>query len=224
MPKWLLLIAIAPSQLGPSPVGRPSRRGLLHPPLTRLLLFSFLWLVISYGIRSVATSTSLNGPVQTWLDAIVLPAILFVACERYCLLGADRIRRLAGALMIAGGVLGAIGIAERIFGFELASVTGGSVRFDAVIDQTRISGPYPVPEPYALTLIVCFAATLYWVHFAPAMKQLGVGSCACRHRSDSDWPRSLPGRMDRRAPRRNRVARFSPRPVRPNVRSGGSRG
>jgi O-antigen ligase len=65
--------------------------------------------------------------------------------------------------MIAGGVLGAIGIAERIAGFELATLSGGSVRFDANIDATRISGPYPAPEPYVLSLAICFAATLYWI-------------------------------------------------------------
>jgi O-antigen ligase len=128
-----------------------------------LLLFALLWLVLSYGVRSFATSASFTVPIRTWLDAIVLPTILFIACERYCSVGTERIRRLAGALMIAGGVLGAIGIAERIWGFELATLTGGTVRFDANIDQTRISGPYPAPEPYALSLVVCFAATLYWV-------------------------------------------------------------
>jgi O-antigen ligase len=128
-----------------------------------LLFFALLWLVVSYGLRAFATSASISGPARTWLDAIVLSAILFVACERYCLSGSGRARRLAGALMIAGGVLGAIGIAERIWGFELATVTGGGVRFDQAIDQTRISGPYPAPEPYVLSLIVCFAATLYWI-------------------------------------------------------------
>ena len=140
-----------------------NKRRIGRTPVTRLLLFALLWLVVSYGLRSFATSTSLSGPMKAWLDAIVLPAILFVACERYCLPGSDRARRLACALMVAGGILGAIGIAERIWGFELASVTGGTVRFDAAIDQTRVSGPYPAPEPYALTLIVCFAATLYWI-------------------------------------------------------------
>jgi O-antigen ligase len=140
-----------------------NRRRVERTPVTRLLLFALLWLVVAFGLRSFATSASLSGPVKTWLDAIVLPTILFVACERYCLPGADRARRLAGALMVAGGILGAVGVAERIWGFELATVTGGSVRFDAVIDQTRVSGPYPAPEPYALSLIVCFAATLYWI-------------------------------------------------------------
>jgi hypothetical protein len=140
-----------------------NRRHIERSRITRLLLFSLLWLVASYGLRALATSATINGPIKTWLDAIVLPAILFVACERYCLPSADRARRLAGALMVAGGILGAIGIAERIWGFELATVTGGTVRFDSAIDQTRVSGPYPAPEPYALSLIVCFAATLYWI-------------------------------------------------------------
>jgi O-antigen ligase len=140
-----------------------NRRHIERSRVTRLLLFALLWLAVSYGLRALATSATINGPVKTWLDAIVLPAILFVACERYCLPSADRARRLTGALMVAGGILGAIGVAERIWGFELATVTGGTVRFDAVIDQTRVSGPYPAPEPYALSLIVCFAATLYWI-------------------------------------------------------------
>jgi O-antigen ligase len=140
-----------------------NRRRIPRTAATRLVIFALLLLVVSFGLRSATTSISLDGPLRRWVDAIVLPTILFVACERYCLLGADRVRRLAGSLMIAGGVLGAIGIAERIWGFELATLTGGSVRFDANLDATRISGPYPAPEPYALSLAICFAATLYWI-------------------------------------------------------------
>lgn len=140
-----------------------NRRRIERTPVTRLLLFALLWLAASYGLRALITSTSLGGPARTWLDAIVLPIILFVACERYCLPGPGRARRLSAALMIAGGILGAIGVAQRIWGFELATITGGTVRFDAAIDQTRVSGPYSAPEPYALSLIICFAATLYWI-------------------------------------------------------------
>jgi O-antigen ligase len=147
---------------------------------TRLVVFALLWLVVSFGLRSATTSVNLDGPFRVWVDAIVLPAILFVACERYCLAGADRVRRLAGSLMIAGGVLGAIGIAERIAGFELATLTGGSVRFDADIDVTRISGPYPAPEPYVLSLAICFAATLYWMLTRKRGSRLG-------------WPLALAG-------------------------------
>jgi O-antigen ligase len=132
-------------------------------PVTRTLLFALLWLVVSFGVRSIATEAVAGGPVAVWVNAILLPTILFVACERYCLAGRTRVQRLAAALMIAGGILGAIGVAQRIWGFELATLTGGSARFDAAVDQTRVSGPYPAPEPYALSLIICFAATLYWI-------------------------------------------------------------
>jgi O-antigen ligase len=138
-------------------------RRVVRTPATRFLAFALLWLVVSYGLRAYATSTSLSGPVEIWVDAILLPAVLFVACERYALGGFGNARRLARALMFGGAILGAIGVAERIWGFELATVAGGSVRFDEGIDITRISGPYPAPEPYALTLAVCFAASLYWL-------------------------------------------------------------
>jgi O-antigen ligase len=140
-----------------------NHRRIPRTAATRLLSFALLWLVVCYGLRAATTTLSLNGPIKIWVDAILLPAILFVACERYCLLGADRFRRLAASMMIAGGVLGAIGIAERVAGFELATLTGGSARFDAAIDTTRVSGPYPAPEPYVLSLSICFAATLYWL-------------------------------------------------------------
>ena len=139
------------------------RRRIERSPATRMLFFALLLLVTSFGLRALATETTTGGPVATWVNAIVLPVILFVACERYCLAGGGRTQRIAASLMIAGGVLGALGVAQRIWGFEFATLTGGAVRFDAVVDETRVSGPYPAPEPYALSLIVCFAATLYWI-------------------------------------------------------------
>ena len=138
-------------------------RRFARTPATRLLTFALLWLVISFGLRAYATSTSLSGPVEIWIDAIVLPTVLFLACERYALGASGNARRLAGALMLGGAVLGGIGVAERIWGFELATAAGGSVRVDEGFDITRISGPYPAPEPYTLTLAICFAASLYWV-------------------------------------------------------------
>jgi O-antigen ligase len=139
------------------------RRRLERSSPTRLLRLSLLCLVVVFGVRTLATEVAAGGPVALWVNAILLPTILFFACERYCLPGGARTRRLAASLMIAGGILGALGIAQRIWGFEFATLTGGSVRFDAVVDQTRVSGPYPAPEPYALSLIICFAATLYWI-------------------------------------------------------------
>lgn len=135
---------------------------LARAPASRLLFFSMIWLGVSFGVRSFVTSAGTTGPVAIWIDAIILPIILFVACERFSV-SRERLQRLAASLMVAGGILGGIGIAERIWGFQLATLTGGSIRFDAAVDQTRVSGPYPAPEPYALALIICLAATLYWI-------------------------------------------------------------
>jgi O-antigen ligase len=151
-----------------------SGRRMPRTPATRLLVSALFILVASFGLRALTTSVG-TEPVKVWVDSIVLPAVLFVACERYCLPGADRGRRLAGSLMIAGGILGLIGIAERLWGFELATLSGGSARFDAAIDTTRVSGPYPAPEPYALTLAICLAATLYWVNTRSRGSRSGWG-------------------------------------------------
>jgi O-Antigen ligase len=127
--------------------------------------FMKIWLglfIAAFGIRAIATSTSVSGPIQTWIDGIVLPSIAFVAASRYATTR-ERTQRFAASLMIAGGLLGAIGLAERIAGFELASLSGGQRRYDDVIGATRISGPYSVPETYALSLVICLAATLYWL-------------------------------------------------------------
>lgn len=132
-------------------------------PSTRMMRFALLLLASTFFLRAATTHTGNHGPLNRWVDAVVLPTILFFACERYCAQKQDRVRRLAGMIMVGGGILGAIGVAEKMAGFELASKTGGAVRFDAPLDVTRISGPYPAPEPYALTLIICFAATLYWI-------------------------------------------------------------
>ena len=118
--------------------------------------------IAEFGIRAISTSTSISGPIQTWINSIVLPSIVFVAASRYATTR-ERTQRFAASLMIAGGLLGAIGLAERLVGFELASLSGGERRYDEVIGATRISGPYSVPETYALSLVICFAATLYWL-------------------------------------------------------------
>jgi O-antigen ligase/polysaccharide polymerase Wzy-like membrane protein len=130
--------------------GRPSR----------LLGAALLWLVVSYGVRA-ATSPSVLPSLETWVDGILLPALLFAAV-RECASSERDCRRLFGALAAGGLVLAAIGLAERAWGFELASRSGGVPRFDPSIGLVRISGPYDVPEPYALALLACLAGTLAW--------------------------------------------------------------
>jgi O-antigen ligase len=50
-----------------------------------------------------------------------------------------------------------------VTGFELASLSGGSPRFDPDIGLVRVSGPYPVPEVYCVVLLICLALTLWWM-------------------------------------------------------------
>jgi len=130
---------------------------------SRLLMLALLWLLVSYGIRVFAGGASVATPTAAnWFDAIVLPAILFAVVSRFCVTSA-RAQGITGSLALAGGVLGAIGVAERILGFDLSSLNGAAARFDTSVEEIRISGPYQVPEPYALSLVICLAATLYWV-------------------------------------------------------------
>jgi hypothetical protein len=139
-----------------------THRGVPATATGRFMRIGLGAFIAAFGIRAIATSTSISGPIQTWINSIVLPSIVFIAACRYATTR-ERTHRFTASLMIAGGLLGAIGLAERIVGFELASLSGGERRYDEVIGATRISGPYPVPETYALSLVICFAATLYWL-------------------------------------------------------------
>jgi O-antigen ligase len=110
------------------------------------------------------------------LDAVLLPVGLFFVARRVTS-SPGRFRLLAGAFTLAGAALAVIGIAERIWGFELASLSGGAARYDTFVRIVRISGPYGVPEVFALNLTLCFAATLYWTQARRgAARMLGVAA------------------------------------------------
>lgn len=132
---------------------------------TRLLTGALAWLVLAYGVRALFTSGPDQGQlkaVATWVDAILLPAGLFLATRKL----ADTplgIRRLMGALAIGGVVVALVGLASRALGFDLAPLSGAVPRFDKNIGQVRISGPYNVPEVFGLVLLMTLAATVYWI-------------------------------------------------------------
>jgi O-antigen ligase len=128
---------------------------------TRLLCWSLWWLAAAYGLRALFTSGHQVGELIQWVDAIVLPLVVFTVARRL-VTTRQRCVRLASALSVAGGVLAGIGISQALFGFELATRSGGAPRFDSSVGLVRISGPYRVPEVYAVSLLVCLAATLYW--------------------------------------------------------------
>lgn len=141
---------------------------------SRLLGLALLWLVVSYGIRAAA-SPSVLASLESWIDGILLPAVLFAAV-RECAAAERACERLLGAMAAGGLVLAAIGLAERSWGFELASRSGGVPRFDPSIGLVRVSGPYDFPEPYALALLACLAATLAWAQLRHGgARWLGLG-------------------------------------------------
>ena len=140
---------------------------LLHPTAqmvraraSRVLVSSTVWLVLAFGFRALAAGPHHTSAIVTWLDAIVIPAVIFLAAERF-LASEKGLSSLADALTVAGVALALVGIGERVLGFDLASRTGGTPRFDQNIGVVRISGPFAVPEVYGLVLVVCLAGTLY---------------------------------------------------------------
>jgi len=140
---------------GARPAGTGSRA-------SRFLALGLGWLAASYVIRAGLTGNERFGNLETALDAVVLPLILFLVARRE----ATTVRRtdaVALAMAVAGVILAVIGLAQRVLGFELASRVGGAARFDVNVDAVRISGPFAAPEPYALALLVCLGATMYWL-------------------------------------------------------------
>src|SRR5262249_19519464 len=91
---------------------------------SRLVAFSFALLSATFVLR-VATTVAFTLRVpRLWSDALLLPLILFFVAR--ALITTRRAwTQTAGALTIAGTTLALIGIAEKIFGFQLATLTGG---------------------------------------------------------------------------------------------------
>ncbi len=129
---------------------------------TTVFIMALSWLAASYLIRSAVASAYQPSNLRVSLDALILPLILFAATNKE-LVTPRRCHVVAGAIAITGAALALLGLGERVFGYELASLTGGVQRFDENIQLTRISGPYPGPETYSLSLVLCLAATLYWM-------------------------------------------------------------
>jgi O-antigen ligase len=168
---WILALAIC--LLSPPPA---SARARLSAP-SRLVLASALALLLTYGTRAILTPHNTLGAMQTWIDAIVLPVLLLAIAHRLIREPSD-CRRLLGSLAIAGTVLAAIGLLGYVLGFELASRSGGALRFDPNVHAIRISGPYPAPEPYGLSILVCFAATLGWTQLSTSANRYSAGAPA----------------------------------------------
>lgn len=132
----------------------PARLGLLgRAGLTFTMLF---------GIRTAFSGPHVQSALLTWLDAIVLPLGVFLVVRQLSTTKTNRLK-IAGAMAWGGTVVALLGMTQRIFGYELASLSGGAPRTDSGLPGVvRVSGPYSVPEVYSLVLVSTLAATLYW--------------------------------------------------------------
>jgi hypothetical protein len=136
---------------------------------SRRLATALLVLTAAIGLRTALTPGTMSDRIyvtEVWVDSLVLPLIIFCLVRRLVALDHRNVERAARWLMVAGAALAVIGIAERVLGFELASLSGSTVRLDENIGEVRISGPYPVPEVYGLSLLLCLAMTMQWLLMA----------------------------------------------------------
>jgi O-antigen ligase len=164
---WIGAMLILLATLPPLKASKPTRR----------VIAGLTILAVVYGTRAIFTPEQRLYVIRLSVDVLVLPLVLFLVVRRG--VGSDHrlTERIAFALMVTGAILGLLGVAEHFAGFQLASLSGSQARFDAGINQVRVSGPYPVPETYALSVLMCLAATTYWVQLRLRSRYL-VGGMA----------------------------------------------
>jgi O-antigen ligase len=153
-------------------------------PDARRLAIAFGLFTAAYGLRAAFTQRlpvpagypqiGALTPVVDWLDHVLLPFIVFVAAAR-TISTADRWRAVAQALVALGVTIGALGLLEWTTGLSLAEFSGLPPFVDAAAGVVRIAGPYANPSVYGGVLLICLAATFYWME---ASRQLVVGGAA----------------------------------------------
>lgn len=126
---------------------------------SRVLVRSFVGFAAFYGVRTLVSGrTGLHG-ISAWTDPILIPAILFVIAFRNVRTRAH-CEKLAKSFAVVGAILGLLAIIERVTGFELATLSGGSLFRDPAVGF-RVSGTFATPDELALCLLISFAMTLY---------------------------------------------------------------
>jgi hypothetical protein len=142
-------------------------KAVRHDRASKRMLTALALLTAVIGIRTFFTSASSLYPERVWIDSLVLPMILFIVVRRVVIVTPNALEKIAFSLTITCLMLGLVGIGEQLFGFELATLSGSTVRVDTVVDVIRLSGPYDVPEVYGLTLLLCIGASMYWTIMRP---------------------------------------------------------
>ncbi len=150
-----------------------------HSRESRAFLLGFAIFTATFGLRALTTRDGTNAPVELWVDAVVLPLILFLTTRRFAR-EPRRAIQVAGALMVGGGIIAVLGLATPVAGVDLAKYGGGTLRIEGGTDVVRLSGPYPAPEPFAVVVLVCLAATCYWLlsHRGRGTRLIGLAFAA----------------------------------------------
>lgn len=136
------------------------------------MMAALVILTLVLGLRTATTPGTqgdfANG-FRIWAESLVLPLILFAVVRRTVAGKAGAAERLALSLLIAGLLLALAGMAEKFAGVHL-----NTVRFDSSIETVRLAGPFSAPEPYGLSLVLCLAATLYWLQIRPRARKVQI--------------------------------------------------
>lgn len=150
---------------------------ILPRPLTSArassrLLFALALLAAVLGVRT-ATTQGTQGDYaygfRVWAESMLLPLILFSVVRRTVAVKANSTERILLTLLIAGLLLTMAGLLEKLVGIQL-----NTVRFDPGIGTVRLAGPYDAPEPYGLALVICLAATLFWLQMRQRTRAIQI--------------------------------------------------
>ena len=177
------------------------------------LLIAGAWFVLAMGARAALTGGFVRTELETWLDALLLPAILLMAARRAAA-KASQLDMLLVALTLTGALLGVLGIAERVAGLNLVSRVGG-VPITSPGVGLRVSGPYPTDDILAVTLLICFAGTLYLANRRRTQAQLAIALVAAPLELVGIYLTFFEGRLHRGACDHHRCFRDQAPPLTP---------
>jgi O-antigen ligase len=138
---------------------------------SRFLTRSLGLFALAFGLRAafteplpLAPNANAVSPLQPgadWLDLVALPFVAFLAASRT--LTSDRWPSMAKALTFLGVSVASLGLAEMLFGVSLAPLSGSAAFLDERSGVVRVTGPYSDPTAYGGVIVICLAATLYWM-------------------------------------------------------------
>lgn len=138
---------------------------------SRRVAITFGLFVVLFGLRAFLTdplplapgqlaSSSLQ-PELDWLQNVALPFVVFMIAART--VTAERWAALAKGLAFLGATLALLALVQWALGFDFSTFSGFAQFEDRAAGAVRAGGPYPTPSALGAVMVVCLAATLYWM-------------------------------------------------------------